>query len=196
MQPAKSITADAIMPREQYQQMRAAMRRNIIAFKVPRRIAVGPYATFYFENYTTMLQQIQEMLYIENGGTEQLADELAAYNPLIPQGRELTATLMFEIDDPVKRNKVLAVLTHIEHNIFIEIVGERITATPEEEVDRTKSDGKTSSVHFLHFAFSDAAIRAFKSEDARVMLGINHPHYTHMTILSPSARAVLGEDFD
>ena len=94
----KQIIKEDIMPLDVYTKSRKDLRRGIVEFKKDRRIALGPYATFYFESYETMLAQIQEMLYIEKGGEEQLKDELEAYNPLIPDGKELTATLMFEID--------------------------------------------------------------------------------------------------
>ena len=91
------------MPLDVYTKQRKELRKSIVEFKKNRRIPLGPYATFYFESYETMLAQVQEMLYIEKGGDEQLKDELTAYNPLVPNGKELTATLMFEIDNPVSR---------------------------------------------------------------------------------------------
>ena len=114
----------------------------MLVFKKDRRIALGPYATFYFESYETMLAQVQEMLYIEKGGDEQLKDELTAYNPLIPNGKELTATLMFEIDNPVTRSVFLSKVGGIEEKVFIKIDGESIKAIPEEDVDRTSAEGK------------------------------------------------------
>ena len=102
--PAKhEITNDDIMARDDYIAVRPARKREITAIKKNRRVSVGPDATFYFESYDTMLHQVQEMLYIEKGGDDQIEDELSAYNPLIPNGRELVATLMFEIDEPVRR---------------------------------------------------------------------------------------------
>ena len=97
----REIQKEDIMPLDAYIKNRKELRKNIVEFKKDRRIALGPYATFYFESYETMLAQVQEMLYIEKGGDEQLQDELSAYNPLIPNGKELTATLMFEIDNPI-----------------------------------------------------------------------------------------------
>src|SRR5690606_12633858 len=98
-------------------------------------------------------QQIQEMLYIERGGDAQLTDELAAYNPLIPQGRELVATFMIEIEDEARRRRILAKLGGIEKTITLEIDGAAIQAVPEADQERTTATGKTSSVHFLHFPF-------------------------------------------
>ena len=103
----KEILKEDIMSLDVYTKNRKELRKNIVNFKKDRRIALGPYATFYFESYETMLAQVQEMLYIEKGGDEQLKDELTAYNPLIPNGKELTATLMFEIDNPVFKSIIL-----------------------------------------------------------------------------------------
>src|SRR5262245_2595378 len=107
MTPRK-IEPSAIIPLPQYAGQRAERRKRIAELKKNRRLEVGPFATFYFECYDTMLHQVHEMLFIEKGGAEQLPDELAAYNPLIPQGAELVATVMFEIDDPLRRARVLA----------------------------------------------------------------------------------------
>ena len=120
----KEILKEDIMPLDVYIKNRKELRKNIVSFKKDRRIALGPYATFYFESYETMLAQVQEMLYIEKGGDEQLKDELTAYNPLIPNGKELTATLMFEIDNPVSRSAFLSKVGGIEEKVFIKIDGE------------------------------------------------------------------------
>ena len=116
----REVQKEDIMPLDVYLKNRKVLRKNIVDFKKDRRIALGPYATFYFESYETMLAQIQEMLYIEKGGDEQLKDELSAYNPLIPNGKELTATLMFEIDNPVSRAAFLGKVGGIENKVFIE----------------------------------------------------------------------------
>ena len=194
--PPKIITEADILSPEAYLEKRNEMRRSIVALKKPRRIDVGPFATFYFENYATMHQQIQEMLYIEKGGAEQLEDELTAYNPMIPQGKELTATLMFEIDDPARRGTILRRLTDVELTAFVEVDGEKVYAQPEQEVERTASDGKTSSVHFLHFPFPDHLIAKFHEADVSILLGIGHENYAHMTILSKETITSLGADFD
>ena len=96
----RQLTRADILPLEDYVKVRRERRREITELKRRRRVEIGPFATFYFENFATMWQQVQEMLYIEKGGEAQIADELEAYNPLIPQGSELVATVMFEIDDP------------------------------------------------------------------------------------------------
>lgn len=191
-----AITAGDILKPEIYAQQRKERRAAITAIKKNRRIAVGPFATFYFENYQTMFQQVHEMLHIERGGEEQIADELAAYNPLIPQGQELVATLMFEIDDPVRRDRELRRLTSVEDHIYLEVGGMRVTALPETDVERTKSDGKTSSIHFLRFPFTAQEVDKFRDMSQRVLLAIAHPNYGHMAMIDGASREALVGDFD
>ena len=191
----KEIQKEDIMPLDVYIKNRKELRKNIVSFKKDRRIALGPYATFYFESYETMLAQVQEMLYIEKGGDEQLKDELTAYNPLIPNGKELTATLMFEIDNPVSRSAFLGKVGGIEEKVFIKIEGEIVKAIPEEDVDRTSAEGKASSVQFIHFKFSDEQIQKFKLDGAEVEIGIDHKEYSHTTKLSSANLSSLSADF-
>ena len=191
----REIQKEDIMPLDVYIKNRKEFRKNIVNFKKDRRIALGPYATFYFESYETMLAQVQEMLYIEKGGDEQLKDELVAYNPLIPNGKELTATLMFEIDNPVSRAAFLGKVGGIEENIFIKIDGEVIRAIPEEDVDRTSAEGKASSVQFIHFKFNDEQIQKFKSNGVEVEIGMDHKEYSHTTKLSVANLSSLLADF-
>ena len=191
----KEIQKQDIMPLDVYIKNRKELRKNIVNFKKDRRIALGPYATFYFESYETMLAQVQEMLYIEKGGDEQLKDELIAYNPLIPNGKELTATLMFEIDNPVSRAAFLSKVGGIEEKVFINVNGEKIKAISEKDVDRTSAEGKASSVQFIHFKFSDEQIQKFRSNGAEVEIGIDHKEYSHMTKLSTTNLSSLSADF-
>ena len=191
----KQIQKEDIMSLDVYKKNRKELRKNIVNFKKDRRIALGPYATFYFESYETMLAQVQEMLYIEKGGDEQLNDELIAYNPLIPNGKELTATLMFEIDNPVSRAAFLGKVGGIEKKVFIKIDGEVVKATPEADVDRTSSEGKASSVQFIHFKLTDEQIQKFKSNNGEVEIGINHDEYSHTTKLSSASLSSLSADF-
>ncbi len=191
----KEIQKEDIMPLDVYIKNRRELRKSIVDFKKNRRIALGPYATFYFESYETMLAQVQEMLYIEKGGDEQLKDELLAYNPLIPNGKELTATLMFEIDNPISRAAFLGKVGGIEEAVFMKINGEKIKAIPEEDVDRTSVEGKASSVQFIHFNFTDDQIAKFKSEGTEVEIGIDHKEYSHTTKLSVENKKSLSADF-
>ena len=191
----REIQKSDIMPLDAYIKDRKELRKNIVNFKKNRRVALGPYATFYFESYETMLAQVQEMLYIEKGGDEQLHDELIAYNPLIPNGKELTATLMFEIDNPISRAAFLGKVGGIEEMVFMKLNGETIKAIPEEDVDRTSVEGKASSVQFIHFNFTDEQIEKFKSNDVNIELGMDHKEYSHTTKLSKENIASLSADF-
>ena len=163
--------------------------------KKDRRLEVGPFATFYFESYDTMLHQVQEMLFIEKGGAEQLPDELAAYNPLIPQGSELVATVMFEIDDPIRRARVLGMLGGVEHKAFIRVGSDTIRAVAEDDQDRTREDGKASSVQFMRFPFTAAQVEAFRSGVGDVIVGFDHATYGHMAVMPPAVRQALSTDF-
>ena len=190
----KILPADLLSLAE-YETQRKSLKQNLIPIKKQRRVEVGPFATFYFENYATMWLQVQEMLRIEKGGDEQIPGELAAYNPLIPQGDELIATMMLEIEDEKRRHAVLLTLGGIEETVFLEIGGDVIRATPTEYDDRTTADGKTSSVHWLRFKLTADQIAHFKNGTERVVLGVSHPHYGHMAVLTVEARAALARDF-
>jgi len=190
------IRPEDIMPMADYGAERNTRRTNMSAVKRHRRVAVGPDATFYFESYETMYHQIHEMLWIEKGGEDQIADELSAYNPLIPNGGELVATVMVEIDDPDRRARVLAELGGFEETIYIAFNGVKaISAVPEDDVDRTSAAGKASSVQFVHFSFDGEAIAQFRDSDVQVSIGIGHPNYGHIAILSDQIRAALAKDF-
>ena len=191
----RQVTKADLIPLEQYSKDRKRLRKEIIEFKKKRRVSLGPYATFYFECYETMLAQVQEMIYIEKGGNSQLEDELAAYNPLIPQGSELVATLMFEIDNPLSRAEFLNKVGGIEKKIFIKINSETINSTLEKDVDRTSLEGKASSVQFIHFNFTDEQIIKFKNLDNEVILGIDHNLYHHTTKICEHTKKALINDF-
>jgi len=190
------IQKEDIMPLDVYTQQRKELRKKIVEFKKDRRIPLGPYATFYFESFETMLAQVQEMLYIEKGGNEQLKDELTAYNPLVPNGKELTATLMFEIDNPVSRAAFLGKVGGIENHVFLKVDGDLIKAVPEEDVDRTSAEGKASSVQFIHFKFNDSQIKKFQSNSIKIEIGIDHKEYSHSTKLSLQTVKSLSADFN
>ena len=191
----KEVTKTDLIPADEYAKNRKNYRKEIVSYKKDRRISLGPYANFYFESYETMRAQIQEMLHIEKGGDEQLKDELVAYNPLIPNGKELTATLMFEIDNPVSRAAFLSKVGGIEEKVFIKIDGQSIKAIPEEDVDRTSAEGKASSVQFIHFKLNDEQIEKFKSDGVEVEIGIDHKEYSHTTKLSSANLSSLAADF-
>ena len=191
----RQIEKQDLLPSDVYAKSRKQIRKDLVEFKKDRRIALGPYATFYFESFETMVAQVQEMLHIEKGGDEQLKDELIAYNPLVPNGKELTATLMFEIDNPISRAAFLGKVGGIEEKIFIKINDEIVKAVPEEDVDRTSAEGKASSVQFIHFKFNDDQIYKLKSDSATIELGIDHKEYTHTTRLAENSVKSLCADF-
>ena len=189
------IEKEDLIPSDVYAKSRKQIRKDLVEFKKDRRIALGPYATFYFESFETMVAQVQEMLHIEKGGDEQLKDELIAYNPLVPSGKELIATLMFEIDNPISRAKFLGKVGGIEEKVFMKISNEIVKAVPEADVDRTSAEGKASSVQFIHFKLNDDQISKFKSDSATIELGIDHKEYTHTTKLSENSIKSLCDDF-
>jgi hypothetical protein len=191
----RQIEKEDLLPSDVYAKSRKQIRKDLVEFKKDRRIALGPYATFYFESFETMVAQVQEMLHIEKGGDEQLKDELIAYNPLVPNGKELTATLMFEIDNPISRSAFLGKVGGIEEKIFMKINDEIIKAVPEDDVDRTSTEGKASSVQFIHFKLNDDQISKFKSDSATIELGIDHKEYTHTTRLAENSVKSLCADF-
>ncbi len=191
-----NIHEDDVINIDKYIKERSKIKKEISEIKKFRRIPVGPYATFYFECYDTMIYQVQEMLYIERGGVEQMKDELKAYNPLVPKGKELVATLMFEIDNEIKRKEFLTSVGGIEEQTFVQIGEHKIMSRPEQDTERTSEDGKASSVHFLHFDFTEDIIKEFVKEESTVLLGFNHKNYKHFSELSSEVKGELKRDFD
>jgi hypothetical protein len=195
MTPKIGITRADIMAMADYAKVRGEKRKAMAGLKRNRRVSVGPFATFYFENFATMWQQVHEMLYIEKGGEAQINGELAAYNPLIPDGRELVATVMFEIEDPERRKEILAKLGGVENTISLTVGETRIAGVPEEDVERTNAAGKASSVQFVHFPFTPDAIKQFKMPGTKAIVMIEHPEYAHMAVMPEPVRAALAADF-
>lgn len=193
---AKKITREDIMDLDAYAAVRPEKRRAVTAMKKNRRLGIGPDATAYFESYDTMWHQIHEMLYIEKGGEVQITDELDAYNPLIPNGRELIMTLMFEVDDPLRRAQLLNGLGGVEETVTLAIGDEVITGLAEEDIDRTTAEGKASAIQFLHFPFTDTQVAAFKDPANKIVIGIDHAKYGHMAVVPEAMREALSKDFD
>ena len=191
----KEVVKADLMPLEEYAKKRKIIRKEIVNYKKNRRVPIGPHANFYFESYETMKAQIQEMLYIEKGGDAQLKDELIAYNPLIPKGDELVATVMFEIDNPTLRLNLLNKLGGVEEKVYMQVGKEKIIALPEKDLDRTSAEGKASSVQFVHFKFSKEQIKRFKDNNIEIIIGIDHKFYNHMTKISNDTRKALIKDF-
>ena len=192
----REITRADVLSMEDYAAVRAERQTALAEVRKTRRIAVGPFATFTFESYETMWMQVHEMLFIEGGGEDQVAGELAAYNPLIPKGRELVATLMLEIDDPDRRAAELGRLGGIEHTVSLRIRAEAVRAVAEADAERSTAEGRASAVHFLHFPLSEAQAALFREPAVEVVLGIGHTHYAHMTVLSAEVRDALATDLD
>jgi hypothetical protein len=196
MAAKRAIERTDILPPKTYSAERKVLREKVIAVKRRRRMEVGPFATFYFESYETMWHQVHEMLHIEKGGDAQIEDELRAYNPLIPQGREWVATVMLEIEDPMRRAASLQRLGGIENSMFITVGGETIRGVSESDLERTKADGKTSSVHFVRFPFSEGQVAAARRAGAQIVVGFDHPEYAHMAVMPDVVRQSLVEDLD
>lgn len=187
-----------ILALEEFAKIRVQKKQEMMQLKNDRRLAVGPDIMFFFENTQTIWWQIQEMLRIENGGAEQVVDELAAYNPLIPVKRdgayEISATMMIEIDDPVRRRVVLNQLFGVDQHVAIEFqnnVLQAVSVDPTEERNRPE-DHKTSAVHFLKWIVPAEQVGTFLSED--VQLVINHPYYSFRALLSEPLKISLKED--
>lgn len=191
----KQLTKEDLLSLEDFTKIRAQKRQETINIKKNRRVSLGPEATLFFENYDTLWWQIQEMLYIEKGGDAQIEDELLAYNPLLPQGQELVATLMIEIDDPVRRAEVLAKLGGIEHHLYLRFAHHTLIAAPEDDPNRTTESGKTSAIHFVHWAFTTDQIVDFSKPDQDIIVEITHPQFSFKTLMAEPVRKALQEDF-
>ena len=191
----RRVTPEDILPDAVFAAERKARRAALMPLKQLRRVALGPHCTVYFECFETMLFQIQEMLLVEKGGAAQLQDELEAYNPLIPQGSELVATVMFEIEDPVRRDLILRRLGGVEDHFFIQVGDSRAPGHQEGDVERTREDGKTSSVHFLRFPMTAQQVAAFRDPAVQAMVGCDHELYAHLAVLGPAVKAELARDF-
>jgi hypothetical protein len=194
MTERRAMTRADIMPMERYLAERKDHRSRVSALKKNRRIEVGPHATFYFENFDTMWHQVHEMLAVERGGEAQIVDELEAYNPLIPKGDDLVATVMFEIDDPNLRARVLGQLGGVESKISLSFAGEKIAGIPDPTRENTSPEGKASSVQFVRFPFTAAQKVKFHAAGTQVVVGIEHPHYGHMAVLPEPVRQALAGD--
>jgi hypothetical protein len=190
----RRIVPTDVMPMAEYAKSRREQRARISGIKKDRRVEVGPFATFYFENYDTMWHQVHEMLFVERGGEAQIQGELDAYNPLIPQGDELIATVMLEIEDPARRNAALQSLGGIENHVILSIGGDLVRGEPDPTRENTSPDGKASSVQFVRFPLTGEQKHRFASGEIPVMLGFDHPHYGHLAIVSSPIRTALAGD--
>ncbi len=192
----RRLTRGDILPLSEYVAERRAHRARIAAIKRHHRLEVGPFAAFYFENYDTMWHQVHEMLAIEKGGEAQIEDELLAYNPLIPQKNELSATVMFEIDDPARRARELSRLGGIENATFIEFGGERIRGEPDRDRENTSPEGRASAVQFVKFRLSPEEAARFEKPNERILVGFDHKNYGHIATLPEEVRRALAQDLE
>tara|TARA_X000000950_G_C13683182_1_gene564843 strand:- start:149 stop:742 length:594 start_codon:yes stop_codon:yes gene_type:complete len=190
-----TIEKSDILSRDKYKIKRKSLREKMVLRKKFRRVDIGPYVTLYFENKDTIIHQINEMVYIEDGGEEQIKDEILAYKSLVPNGRELVATVMVEIDSPIKRAEFLAKMGGFEEQMSIKIDGHTIKGNAEMDGDRTTADGKASSVQFVHFEFEDKEVQSIKNHMEDVSISINHENYRHSSILNIDTVKELINDF-
>ena len=190
------LKPEDLLSLEAYHKQRAEFRARVLAHKRLRQVAVGPNLTLYFEDRLTMQYQVQEMLRIERiFESDAIAEELASYNPMIPDGTNLKATMMLEYPDVAERRAALEKLAGIENGIYVEVADlGRVLAHADEDLPR-ENEEKTSSVHFLRFEFEPAVIRAFQ-QGAPVALGIDHPNYpVRLDEVAPEVQASLARDF-
>lgn len=190
------LTTDDLLSLERYHKERPRMRAEVLAHKRDRQAAIGPNVTLYFEDRLTMRYQVQEMLRAERiFESEAIAEELEAYNPLIPDGTNLKATMMLEYPDVAQRRVALERLKGIEDRVYLEVgaLG-RVLANADEDLERS-DETKTSAVHFLRFEL-DAPMRAALKSGASLKLGVDHEHYRHELKASTELANSLAADFD
>jgi hypothetical protein len=188
------LTPEDLYSLEQYAKMRSEFRASVMAHKKNRKVHVGPNATLYFEDRLTMQYQIQEMLRIERiFEQDAIAEELAAYNPLIPDGSNWKATFMVEYPDVEERRVALSRLIGIEDKVWVQVEGhDRVFAIADEDLER-EDETKTSSVHFLRFELTPEMANAVKG-GAGLSMGIDHPNYRHAVSVGEPTRGCLAQD--
>jgi hypothetical protein len=190
------ISRDSLLTLEAYAKQRNEFRARVIAHKKNRTVRLGEHVTLIFEDELTIRYQIQEMLRIEKTFEEAgIQDELDAYNPLIPDGANLKATMMIEYEDPVVRKGELAKLKGVEDRVYVQVDGHaKVYAIADEDLER-ENDEKTSSVHFLRFEFEPAAVAAVK-QGAAMAMGVDHPNFVvRLDEVAPQVQSALAQDF-
>lgn len=192
----EKLSRNSLWSLERYAVERPAFRARVMAHKRVRRVALGPHATLFFEDCLTMRYQVQEMLRAERiFEADEIQGELDAYNPLIPDGRNWKATLMFEYAEVDERHRALARMVGIEHRAWVRVEGfEPVFAVANEDMERS-NDEKTAAVHFLSFELGAAAIAALRAE-ASLTMGIDHPSLPYEVAVANEVRAALTKDFD
>ena len=182
-----TITRESLLTLEAYARERDAFRKRVIEHKKPRTVHVGEHVTLLFEDELTIRYQIQEMLRIEKTFEEAgIQDELAVYNPLVPDGSNWKATMLVEYEDVEERKRALSSLRGIERNVWVRVEAERpVYAIADEDLERANPE-KTASVHFLRFELTPAMISALKA-GAALSIGVDHPQYS--AAVDPVAKA-------
>ncbi|MDH3310394.1 MAG: DUF3501 family protein [Gammaproteobacteria bacterium] len=191
----KKLTRDDLYSLEKYTELRPGFRDQVMAHKKNRQVAIGPNATLYFEDRLTMQYQVQEMLRIERiFEAEGISDELAAYNPMIPDGGNWKATFMVEFPDVDERREALMRLKGVENKVWVRVAGfEPVRPHADEDLER-EDEEKTSAVHFLRFELSPEMIKSVK-QGVAVAMGIDHPAYMHQVDpISANTRDSLAAD--
>jgi len=194
MNPMPRIDRASLMTLETYARERPQFRAKVIAHKKDRTVHLGEHVTLVFEDELTIRYQVQEMLRIERIFEEEgIQEELAAYKPLVPDGRNLKATMMIEYPDPAERSRQLSELIGIEDRVSIQVDShERVWAVADEDLER-ENEEKTSAVHFLRFELDEAMVRALK-KGAGLAIGVDHPRYTAEVEAPPPVREALVKD--
>ena len=191
-----AITRDSLMTLEAYARERNAFRSRVLAHKRERTVHLGDHVTLLFEDELTIRYQVQEMLRIEKTFEEAgIQDELDAYNPLVPDGSNLKATMLLEYEDVDARRDALAKLKGIEYAVWVRVDGfPAIHAIADEDLDR-ENEHKTSAVHFVRFELASGMVAAFKA-GRDVAMGVDHPNYrAEIPVLPASVHAALRADF-
>jgi len=190
------LSVSDLLSLERYARERAAFRTKVLEHKRARQLAVGPSTTWLFEDRLTIQYQVQEMLRVERiFEPEGIEEELSSYNPLIPDGHNLKATLLIEFPDEHERRRELAKMKGIEDRAWVQVAGhDKVFAIADEDLER-ENDEKTSSVHFLRFEFTPAMISSLRG-GAELSAGVDHEHYRHVIApVSPATRQALMADF-
>ena len=191
----KHLTKKDLLSFEDYEKIRGQKKQEILEIKKARSLFIGPDARVIFESFETIWFQIQEMLRVEKGGEQQMEDEIEAYAPMLPQGKDLVVTVFFEISDATLRHEKLSLWGGIENHLYLSIDGEKIYGKNADDLERTNASGKTSAVHFLKFSFSDFQIAKFKQKK-NIILGFDFKLYFHTTMVLDSTIDRLIEDFN
>jgi len=182
---------------EEYSKIRDQFKKHAVNHRKHRQVAVGKHMTLHFEDRITVKYQIQEMLLIEKTFlSEGIQDELDAYNPLIPTGSNLKATLTIEYGNPVERAEMLEKLCRVEDKIYVKVEGHRpVYAIADEDMDRS-NDTKTAAVHFLRFELTPEMIKDMRDLDRAFTVGVDHPAYNEYTRVNTLTKEMLVKDFD